>query len=143
MDHIDEKILSLLKQNSRMTSSQISGLVHLSIPAVSERIRKLEETGYIRKFTLQMNREKLAINLLAFIFVRLENSGRSEEFKSEILRQESILECHHIAGEYDYLLKVAVKNTRELETLVSETLKKEAGVVTNTMVVLSTVKEES
>ncbi|GED31416.1 Lrp/AsnC family transcriptional regulator [Brevibacillus centrosporus] len=143
MDHIDQEILQLLKNNGRMTSSEISRQVHLSVPAVSERIRKLEESAVIDRFTVKLNREQLGQQLLAFIMVQLEKPEHVEEFRKVILQADSVLECHHMAGAYDYMLKVALSGTKELERLISDTIKQVPGVVkTNTMIVLSSMKEE-
>ena len=143
MDAIDQTIITLLKENSRMPNAQIGTVVHLSVPAVSERIRKLKEQGIIRRFTLQLNREKTGSALLALIFVTLSNPKYRQGFLACVDQTPAILECHHLAGEYDYLLKAAVSGTGELEKLVSEQLKAIPGVArTNTVVVLSTLKEE-
>ena len=141
MDAIDLKILRLLKGNSRTTNSEIGKQVSLSLPAVSERIRKLEESDVIRRYTIKLNRERFQLNLLAFIFVTLDQKEKAELFRETVRNCDSILECHHITGEYDYLLKVAVKDTTELESLISA-LKRSTGVArTNTIVTLSTQKE--
>lgn len=143
MDRVDEEILRLLKQNWRMTSSEISKRVHLSVPAVAERIRKLEDSGMIERFTVRLNREQTGLHLLAFIMVELERPEHIVGFRERILATDSVLECHHMAGSYDYLLKVALPGTRELEQLISQTIKQIEGVAkTNTMIVLSTMKEE-
>lgn len=143
MDRIDEEILRLLTANGRMTSSQISRQVHLSVPAVAERIRKLEEAAIIERFTVKLGREQIGLRLLAFIMVQLEKPEHIAGFREMILQTDSVLECHHMAGSYDYMLKVALPGTRELEQLISETIKQIPGVVkTNTMIVLSTMKEE-
>lgn len=143
MDLIDEQIVGLLRENGRMTSSDISKHIHLSVPAVSERIRKLEESGVIERFTVKLNREQVGQYLVAFIMVQLEKPEHIEGFREAILQTKSILECHHIAGSYDYMLKVALKGTGELERLIADTIKRVPGVAkTNTMIVLSTMKEE-
>ncbi len=102
MDSIDRKIIELLKMNSRITSSEISRQIHLSVPAVSERIRKLEEGGIIQRFTVKLNREKSGILLVAFIMVQLEKPEHIPVFKELVLKDTRVLECHHIAGGYDY-----------------------------------------
>ena len=142
MDGTDLKIIELLKSNSRMSSSEISRIIHLSAPAVAERIRKLEEAKIISQYTLRIQREKFDLNLMAFILVCLGGRSSTEVFKSTMQANENVLECHHIAGEYDYLLKVAVNSTAGLESFITNTLKHAAGVEkSNTLVVLSTVKE--
>lgn len=141
MDTVDFQILKMLKNNSRITNSEISKQVSLSLPAVSERIRKLEELDVIRRYTVKLNREMFSLNLMAFILVVLDQKVKAELFRETVRNCDSILECHHITGEYDYLLKVAVKDTTELESLISA-LKRSTGVArTNTIVTLSTQKE--
>lgn len=143
MDNTDLKIIDLLKSNSRMTSSEISRCIHLSVPAVAERIRKLEEAKIISQYTLRIQREKFDINLMAFVFVCLGGDSSAQSFKNSMLKNVNVLECHHIAGEYDYLLKVVVNSTRGLENFITDVLKKEAGVQrSNSIVVLSTAKED-
>ena len=143
MDAIDRQIIAILRENCRVSNSQIAEEVHLSIPAVGERIRKLKDNGYINKFTIRLNREKTGQTLQAFIFVTLNSPGFIEPFLRKVREEVAVLACHHLAGEYDYLLKVAVAGTTDLENLISDVIKKIKGVVrTNTMIVLSTVKEE-
>ncbi|EJL26770.1 Lrp/AsnC family transcriptional regulator [Brevibacillus sp. BC25] len=143
MDRIDEQILRLLRENARITSSDISKQVHLSVPAVSERIRKMEDSGLIRQFTVKLDREQLGLHLIAFVMVQIEKTEHIAGFRETVLQADCVLECHHIAGAYDYVLKIAVKGTADLERFISETLKQVEGVSkTNTMIVLSSMKEE-
>lgn len=117
--------------------------MNLSIPAVSERIRKLDEGGIIEKYTIKMNREKIDYRLMAFIFVNIEKSEYIDNFRKSIAQFNTVLECHHMAGEYDYLLKVVQNGTKELEDFITTKLKKIKGVhKTNTIITLSTIKEE-
>ncbi|SHH65445.1 Lrp/AsnC family transcriptional regulator [Clostridium intestinale] len=143
MDTIDLKIIDSLKENSRATTSEISKKVNLSIPAVSERIRKMEEAAIIEKYTVKINRDKTDFKLLAFIFVNINETGNIEGFRKNIINYKSVLECHHVAGEYDYLLKVLVEDTKSLEYFISNVLKKMKGVCkSNTIITLSSLKEE-
>lgn len=143
MDLIDQKILRYLKGNSRITSSEISRNVMLSVPAVSERIRKLEEEKIISQFTIKLNRKKFNLNVLAFIFVSIDKAENVKNFKEMVMQNEWVLECHHLAGEDDYLLKVLVEDTEHLEIFISHVLKKTLGVTkVKTQIVLSTFKEE-
>jgi len=144
MDMIDLKIIKILKNNSRTTSSEISKKVMLSVPAVTERIRKLEEEGIITQYTLKLNRKKFDLNLLAFVWVNIDKAENASHFRDMVLQNDWVLECHHIAGEYDYLLKVLVENTDKLEIFVSHILKKTMGVTkTKVQIVLSVIKEEN
>ncbi|MCC0696331.1 Lrp/AsnC family transcriptional regulator [Clostridioides sp. ES-S-0048-02] len=143
MDEIDLKIINSLKKNSRASTSEISRQVNLSIPAVSERIKKIEQSNIIKKYTIQINREKTKYKLLAFVFINTDLSKSIEEFKKTMLEYDTVLECHHISGEYDYLIKVLAEDTNELEEFISITLKKIRGIQkANTTIVLSTIKEE-
>jgi Lrp/AsnC family leucine-responsive transcriptional regulator len=142
VDKIDLNIIEVLKENSRSTTSEISKRVNLSIPAVAERIRKMEEAGIIEKYTIKLNRDKINLKLLAFVFVNIDKTENVENFRKAIVECSCVLECHHVAGEYDYMLKVVLEDTKSLEYFVSDTLKKIKGVVkSNTIIALSSLKE--
>ena len=142
MDHHDNKILQLLSANSRITGADISRKVNLSLPAVTERLRKLDRSGYIDKYTIKMNRQKLELNVLAFIRVWIDHSKGAGNLDNIIALNE-VLECHHIAGDYDLLLKVVVKDTVALEELLVKKIKGIKSVSrTSTTIILSTYKEE-
>ncbi|WP_313893416.1 Lrp/AsnC family transcriptional regulator [Psychrobacillus sp.] len=142
MDIIDGQILDALKRNGRSTASDISRKVNLSIPAVSERIRKLEESKIIEQYTVKVNREKMGYKLLAIIFVNIDHSASIQHFREAIIQFSEVIECHHMAGKYDYMLKVLIEDTTELEDFLSNKLKDIKGVQkSNTSIVLSTLKE--
>lgn len=142
MDMIDQSILDCLKANGRATASEIGRVVSLSVPAVSERIRKLEQSGVIEGYTVRINRHKTGHRLLAFVMVGIGRNEYTEGFKTAVVKFEEVLECHHIAGEYDYLLKTCTEDTQALDSFLSN-LKKIRGVSrTNTAIALSSLKEE-
>lgn len=142
MDDIDRSILEALKENARMTVSEISKRACLSVPAVTERIRKMDESGLIEGYTVKVSRSKSGYRLLAFVLVVIDRTEQIPAFRAFVEDCAEILECHHLAGEYDYLLKVLVTDTAELETFLSRTLKSVPGVVrSNTMISLSSIKE--
>lgn len=143
MDAIDYAILHELKKNGRASASEISKKVNLSIPAVAERIRKMEQAEIIQQYTIKINRNKIGKHLLAFIFVNIDRTEHIHDFRDTIVQQDCVLECHHVAGTYDYLLKVIVEDTQDLENFLSKTLKNIKGVFcSNTIVTLITLKEE-
>lgn len=143
MDQIDTEILRILQTNARIQLSEISKRIHLTVPAVSERMKKLEAQGIIEKYTVKLNHEKMNYKLLAFIFVNIEKTEDIEGFRKAVGSFENVLTCHHLAGEYDYLLKVMCKDTKDLESFISSQLKKIKGVQkTNTIISLSSIKEE-
>jgi Lrp/AsnC family leucine-responsive transcriptional regulator len=142
MDHYDNKILQLLSGNARITGADIARKVNLSLPAVTERLRKLDRSGYIDKYTVKINRQKLELNILAFIKVWIDHSKGGVNLDNIIALNE-VLECHHIAGDYDLLLKVVVKDTVALEELLVKKIKGIKSVTrTSTTIILSTYKEE-
>lgn len=142
MDATDREILRLLNKNGRATASEISREIHLSIPAVAERIRKLDEADVIENYTVRISREKAGWNIMAFIHVSVDDTENIANFRAEITKYPCVLECHHVAGTYDYLLKVLTENMAALDFFLSNSLKTIQGVrSSNTTIVLSTLKE--
>ena len=143
MDTIDTQMLAILRENARTPAAAIARQVNLSVPAVLERIRKLTQSGIVERFTVKLNRKRSGLTLLAFIQVRLIAATSTDAFRRSAVAFACVLECHHIAGEYDYLLKVAAPDTAALEAFLTEILKQIDGVAgTNTLIVLTTLKEE-
>lgn len=143
MDRTDQLLLDTLKQNSRASASELSRLAHLSVPAVTERMRKLEQSGVIEQYSIKLNRAVTGHKLTAFVFVTLEQTAQVLPFRTKIVQNPLVLECHHIAGQADYLLKVATADTEELEDFLMKQLKVLSGVrSSNTIICLSTLKEE-
>ena len=143
MDHIDEKILTILKKNGKASATEISKIVGLSIPAVSERIRKMEHNGIIEGYGAKISRRKTGYNVTALIMVNLERSGDVEEIRQKVVEFNQVLECHHVVGAFDYLLKVLVKTPDELEHFLMEELNEIPTVASSqTFMCLSTLKEE-
>lgn len=149
MDSVDHKIIALLKQNARMSASDIAKKIHLSVPAVSERLRKLNKSGAIEQYTIRLNRKKMNLNLVAYIQLIIEQKAYQEEFKGRLLAfkeaiesSKNVLECYHTAGEYDFMIKVQAADTQGLEDFIINDLKRIPGIIrTNTIITLGTVKE--
>jgi len=142
MDLLDNKIIKCLVDNSRMSSKDIANEVGLSVSAAIERIKKLESSGVIKKYTAIVDNEKIGNELLAIVTVRLDHPKYSDVFIEEALNNPAIIECHYVAGDYDYLLKVNTKNSSSLEKII-QSIKSIYGVArTNTTIVLSSLKNE-
>lgn len=140
MDSNDIKILKLLQNNSRITASEIGEEIKLSIPAVSERLKKLETSGIIQQYTTIINPRLLKKDLTAFMFISLERPNYTEKFVDFVKGEPEILECHYLAGDFDYLLKILTENTYTLESLLNK-IKNVPGIrKTKTIITLSTVK---
>jgi Lrp/AsnC family transcriptional regulator, leucine-responsive regulatory protein len=142
LDNLDIKILSTLLQRGRITWSELAQQLGLSAPATADRVKRLEERGIIAGYSAQLNTEALGLDLTAFIAVTLDQPRHRQAFLSQVQNTAAILECHHVTGDDDYLLKVRCRNTKALEGLISDRIKSIAGVAkTRTLIVLSTVKE--
>jgi len=142
MDKIDLKILSLLRENGRITLSDLAGLTNLSIPATGERVKKMERSGVITGYSALVNPQAFGYQLMALVFVTLNHPKHILSFKEAVTACREVLECYHLAGDADYFLKVLTRSTSDLEAFLSDTVKRIEGVrKTRTMVVLSTIKE--
>jgi Lrp/AsnC family leucine-responsive transcriptional regulator len=140
MDYINRQILKLLQQNARLSVSDISANVNLSVPAVSDRMKKLETSGIIQQYTTILNPSALKKDLTAMMFVSLERPQFSEKFVSYVNTMDEILECHYLAGDFDYMLKIITENTGTLGDLLTKIKGVQGIQKTRTIVVLSTVK---
>lgn len=134
MDSIDRKIISLLQQNARLPLKSIAADVHLSSPAVSARIERLEQEGYIEGYTVSLNHEKLGFPIIAFINLDLDPRDKVR-FYPYIEKCKNVLECSCVTGQFAILLKVAFANTPDLDTFIGEL--QQFG-KTNTQIVFST-----
>ena len=142
MDKIDLNILKCLKENSRQTASMISQSINLSVSAVIERIRKMEQKGVIQRYTVVLDEKQMGNDLTVFVSIRLEHPKYGAEFVKEVVKHPNVCECYYIAGDVDYLLKVVTDNSNNLE-VVHQDIKQMPGVSwTKTLYVLSTVKNE-
>ena len=140
MDFIDYKLLACLKENSREKATNIGAKINLSTSAVIERIKKLENSGIIEGYTTLVNQRALGCEIMAFISVSLEHPKYNEGFIRMINENSSISECHYIAGDFDFILKVITQKGNVLEEILNY-IKAINGVsLTRTSVVLSTNK---
>lgn len=144
MDAIDIKILELLQKDGRTSHSEIAKLVGLSAPSIGERVKKLESSGIIRRYVGILDPHKVNRPITAIIAVSLDKPIHAKTFLQRIQELEDVLECYHVTGEMDYLLKVRTRSTTALESLISSDLRPLDGVVsTRTSVILSSPKEET
>lgn len=112
LDTIDKKLLMLLQDNSKQTTKQLSLKLNLSVTAVYERIKKLERSGVIKKYVTLLDKTKVDKSFLIFCHVKLLQHSFDflQHFESEILKLNEVVECFHVSGDYDYLLKIYVKD---------------------------------
>lgn len=142
LDTLDTKIVALLQKDASLTTHDIAQKIELSPSATHERIRKLHAKGVIRKIVAFIQAAAVEQTLGAFIYVLIDTPQHNKKFLEEVIQDSAVMECHHITGEYSYLLKVRVKNTTHLESFITETLKAKSGIVrTLTQIVLSSPKD--
>ncbi|NMO17334.1 Lrp/AsnC family transcriptional regulator [Pyxidicoccus fallax] len=144
LDELDHRLIDLLQRDGRATQLELSRAVGLSQPAVAERIRKLEDRGVITGYTARVDASKLGKDITAFIGVNIEHPKYFDGFAKKVLALPDVLECHRVAGQDSYILKVKTANTKTLDSLLVETLRTIAGVTrTQTTIVLSSIKEDT
>ena len=114
-DAIDTKLLELLQNDSKQTTKQLSLKLNLSVTAVYERIKKLEREGVIEKQVVLLNRNKIGKAFVVFCHLKLMQHTKEliSQFEREVVKLNEVLECFHVSGDYDYILKICVENMEE------------------------------
>lgn len=146
MDDIDKKILDILQESSSITNVELSSRIGLAPATTCERVKRLEETGIIQKYVALVNPEKVNKNVTAFVELNLKDHSREivEKLEEDISKIHEVLECYHIAGDKDFLLKVVTTDIRGYETFALEKLATLPYIrQISTMFVLSTVKNHT
>jgi Lrp/AsnC family leucine-responsive transcriptional regulator len=112
LDDIDKKLLHMLQADSKQTTKALSNQLHLSVTAVYERIKKLEHRGIIKNYVALIEKKKVEKAFVAFCHIKLSQHSQDYvvKFEREVRKLDEVLECYHISGDYDYLLKVLVKD---------------------------------
>ena len=141
LDDIDIAILNHLQENGRAQRNKIAELVNLSVPSVSERMKKLEERGLIQGYHAILNSKDFNFDITAFLFVQVDGSEHYPEFVQKISDEPEVLECHSITGDGSHLLKVRTKNTSSFERLLSRIQSWNGVNKTRSNLVLSSFKE--
>ena len=113
MDLVDQKILGFLQEDNKQTNKELSSKLGLSVTAVYERIKKLERVGVIKKNVSLLDKNKVNMSFVAFCNIKLVQHSKDYviQFENEVTKLKEVLECYHISGDYDYLLKVMVEDT--------------------------------
>lgn len=118
LDDIGLHLLRELQRDARQSFADLARQVGLTAPAVAERVRRMEASGLIQGYRAEVNRAHLGLRLTAYIRVRTF-PGRDEELERFVAERREILECHEVAGEESYLLKVATTDVHHLDRLLS------------------------
>lgn len=140
LDSIDAKILEVLQENARVSISELSKRINLSLSAVSERLKKLEQSGMIDQYTTVLNSKAMEKSLWALMMVSVDGSLSQKDLFRIVNESPEILECYFVTGTCDYLIKIATKDTDSLG-LIMKKIKEIKGVKsTETNVVIDEVK---
>lgn len=141
LDEIDIAILKHLQKNGRAQRNKIAELVKLSVPSVSERMKKLEERGLIKGYHAILDDKEFNFDITAFLFVQVDGSEHYANFVKKVIDEPEVLECHSITGDGSHLLKVRTKNTASFERLLSKIQSWEGVDKTRSNLALSSFKE--
>lgn len=123
-DPIDKQLLGFLQDDSKQTNKELSNKLNLSVTAVYERIKKLERSGVISRYVALLNKQNVDKSFVTFCSIKLVQHSKDYviDFEKEVAKLEEVLECYHISGDYDYLLKVLVSNMEEFREFMVKKL---------------------
>lgn len=111
-DEIDKKLLSFLQEDCKQTSKELSYKLGLSVTAIYERVRKLESSGVISKYVAILDKQKIDRNFIVLCHIKLTQHKKEYilQFEKEVMNLEEVTECFHVSGDYDYIIKIGVKD---------------------------------
>jgi Lrp/AsnC family transcriptional regulator, leucine-responsive regulatory protein len=138
LNDVDRKICDILQRNGRAHFNELADIVHLSVPAVSERVRKLEERGIIKGYCAKLHPEAFGLNIAAFIWITVEGSHNYKKFLDNCNGEPEIMDCHAITGEASHFIKVRTTSPASLEKLLSRIQEWSGVKKTLTNIILST-----
>jgi DNA-binding Lrp family transcriptional regulator len=143
LEELDISILQILQSNARISNAELARRINLSPPATLARVRRLEESGYIDGYAAFVNHRQAGYDMLCFVSVSLQlhDIEQVTGFRDVVRKIPEVLECHHVTGDYDYLLKIVARNTQDLENFLLRKLTPIPGVARiHTSLVLNEVK---
>lgn len=141
MEEIDRKIVSLLARNGRMSFTELARQAGLSVSAVHQRVRRLEQDGVIKGYAATFNPDDVGLPLTAFVSVKPFDAAAPDDLPQRLEHLAAIEACHSVAGDENYILKVRVASPAALEDLLQQ-IRAAASVSTRTTIVLSTPFED-
>jgi Lrp/AsnC family transcriptional regulator, leucine-responsive regulatory protein len=142
MDRIDHALLEALQADARASLAELGKIIGLSISATNERVKKLVASGAIRGWSVRLDARKLGYPVLAFVNVLIDRPENESGFLDAIGNIDAVQECHHVTGEWNYMLKVRARDPEDLETLIGQRIKSIRGVMRSyAMIALSTAKD--
>ena len=124
LDPIDRRIVELLQNNGKLKIKDIAEKLGMTTTPTYERIKKIEQNGYIKGYTATVDNEKMGFDIVAYCSISLEKHNHAfiEQFIEEVAKLDEVLECYHIAGMFDYLLKVYATDMKEYQDFIANKL---------------------
>lgn len=122
LDDVDMALLDSLQNEGNISNVELARRVNLSAPTVHSRVRRLVELGYIKQYVALLDREQLGFDMLCFIQVSLQVHQPEEVglFREAVTAMPEVLECYHVTGSTDYLLKVVIRSQKDLQRFLME-----------------------
>lgn len=146
LDATDVNILKLLQRNARLTIKQLSIELKRSHTPIFERVKRLEEKGYIKRYVAILDRKMIDKNLVAFTHVQLKEHSQEilSSFESEVIKFAEVMECYHMTGAFDFILKIAIKDMDAYHQFLMGKLSKLPNIGTlQSLFVMSEAKNET
>lgn len=146
LDATDLKILALLQRDAKLTTKEVADKVGKSTTPVYERIKRLEQEGYIRQYVAMLNGRKIGRGLMAFTTVQLKQHEHImlKDFEKEIVAFDEVMECYHMTGTDDYMLKVAVQDMDQYQNFIVNKLAKLTNIATvHSSFVMTEIKHQT
>lgn len=146
MDKIDRQILMLLQEDAKRNTKEISSLIGLSVTPTYERIKKLEQSKVIKSYVALLDKTKIDKKVIAYCQITLAKHQKEliNNFKDDVLLLTEVMECHHVSGNYDFLLKVSLKDINAFHDFINEKLSLVEGILTiQSSFVMNSVKEST
>jgi Lrp/AsnC family leucine-responsive transcriptional regulator len=144
LDETDRKILGILRKQARISLKEMSLHINLSLPATSDRLHKLEKSGYIKEYAAILDPEKFDKEFTCYCMVEFSrhNVDYDREFVDFVMQRPEILGCHRITGSYEYMLKIVTRSVREMEQIL-EIMRGEKRVISaSAITILASIKDE-
>ena len=146
LDSIDLQILKHLQENSNINTKELASKLFLTVTPVYERIKRLERDGYIMKYVALLDKKKLNLGMTVFCNVRLKEHAKNvgSNFVKDIVALPEIIECYNIAGDYDFMLKIATKNIDSYNNFITNVLANTPNIYQyHSSIVLNEIKRET
>lgn len=124
LDRTDIRILDMLQHDARVTTKEIADKLGLTITPTAVRIRKLEDAGYIKRYVAILDKDKIGKTLIAFTSIQLREHTQTSlrNFEKTSIKFKEVMECYRLTGQFDFLLKVAIKDMQEYNAFLMERL---------------------